>query len=82
MWKKEGLRLQSLQDPHQCGWVIREELEETKKGLERHSEEESKQSLEKWNSFFFRKLHASHTPLNELLDETGNMHSGKEELIG
>ncbi|XP_075684331.1 uncharacterized protein LOC142652566 [Rhinoderma darwinii] len=86
-------QLRPLQDLLQCGWDVRKELEEAKKGLKRHFEEESKRIVfrskvenlekgEKCNSFFFRKLHAGHTPLKELRDETGNMHSGKKEVMG
>ncbi|XP_056421526.1 uncharacterized protein LOC130361883 isoform X2 [Hyla sarda] len=82
-----------LQRELQCGWDVREELEETKKSLKRHFEEESKRIVfrskvenlekgEKCNSFFFRKLLAGHTPLTELRDETGHMRSGKEEVMG
>ncbi|KAM4012337.1 uncharacterized protein ACNLHF_005029, partial [Anomaloglossus baeobatrachus] len=72
--------LRSLQDLLRCGWDVREELEETKRSLKRHFEEESERIVfrskvenlekgEKCNSFFFRKLHAGHTPMNELRDE-------------
>lgn len=55
-------QLRSLQDLRHCGRDVREELEEAKKGLKRHVEEESKQILfcskvknlekgEKFNSF-------------------------------
>ncbi|XP_056407719.1 uncharacterized protein LOC130302811 [Hyla sarda] len=92
-FRKLQRELRSLQDLLQCGWDVREELEETKKSLKRHFEEESKRIVfrskvenlekgEKCNSFFFRKLHAGHTPLTELRDETGHMRSGKEEVMG
>ncbi|XP_056386077.1 uncharacterized protein LOC130282143 isoform X3 [Hyla sarda] len=55
--------LRKLQRELQCGWDVREELEETKKSLE-------------------RKLHAGHTPLTELQDETGHMRRGKEVVMG
>ncbi|XP_056374400.1 uncharacterized protein LOC130272584 [Hyla sarda] len=83
----------SCSDLLQCSWDVREELKETKKSLKRHFEEESKQIVfrskvenlekgDKCNSFFFRKLHAGHTPLTELRDETGHMRRGKEEVMG
>lgn len=85
-------KLRSLQDLLQCGWSVRDELEDTKKRLKSHFEEESKRIMfrskaeqlekgEKCNSFFFRKLHASHTPLSELRDEAGNITSGKEGVM-
>ncbi|KAM4012257.1 LOW QUALITY PROTEIN: uncharacterized protein ACNLHF_005119 [Anomaloglossus baeobatrachus] len=75
-----------------CGWDVREELEETKRSLKRHFEEESERIVfrskvenlekgEKCNSFFFRKLHAGHTPMNELRDESGSMRRGKENVM-
>ncbi|KAM4012599.1 LOW QUALITY PROTEIN: uncharacterized protein ACNLHF_004704, partial [Anomaloglossus baeobatrachus] len=84
--------LRSLQDLLRCGWDVREELEETKRSLKRHFEEESERIVfrskvenlekgEKCNSFFFRKLHAGHTPMNELRDESGNMRRGKENVM-
>ncbi|KAM4019389.1 LOW QUALITY PROTEIN: uncharacterized protein ACNLHF_000094 [Anomaloglossus baeobatrachus] len=84
--------LRSLQDLLRCGWDVREELEETKRSLKRHFEEESKRIVfrskvenlekgEKCNSFFFRKLHTGHTPLNELRDESGIMRRGKEDVM-
>ncbi|XP_056394624.1 uncharacterized protein LOC130290685 isoform X1 [Hyla sarda] len=92
-FRKLQRKLWSLQDLLQCGWDIKEELEETKKSLKRHFEEESKgivfrskvenlEKGEKCNAFFFRKLHACHTPLTELRDETGHMRRGKEEVVG
>ncbi|XP_056396248.1 uncharacterized protein LOC130291504 isoform X2 [Hyla sarda] len=86
-------KLMSLQDLLQCSWNVKEGLEETKKSLKRHFEEESKRIVfhskvedlekgEKCNSFFFRKLHAGHTPLTELRDETKHMRRGKEEVMG
>ncbi|XP_056394643.1 uncharacterized protein LOC130290685 isoform X3 [Hyla sarda] len=41
-FRKLQRKLWSLQDLLQCGWDIKEELEETKKSLKRHFEEESK----------------------------------------
>ncbi|KAM4018818.1 uncharacterized protein ACNLHF_001464 [Anomaloglossus baeobatrachus] len=84
--------LRSLQDLLRCGWDVREELEETKRSLKRHFEEESERIVfrskvenlekgEKCNSFFFRKLHAGHTPMNELRDESGSMRRGKENVM-
>ncbi|KAM4019398.1 uncharacterized protein ACNLHF_000103, partial [Anomaloglossus baeobatrachus] len=84
--------LRSLQDLLRCGWDVREELEETKRSLKRHFEEESERIVfrskvenlekgEKCNSFFFRKLHAGHTPMNELRDESGSIRRGKENVM-
>lgn len=92
--KKELRRLQrqvqSLQDLHHCGWDVRQDLEDTKKSLKGHFEEESRHIVfrakvenlekgEKCNSFFFRKLHSGHTPLSEFRDETETL--GKEAVI-
>ncbi|XP_056391991.1 uncharacterized protein LOC130284987 isoform X2 [Hyla sarda] len=41
-FRKLQRELRSRQDLLQCGWDVREELEETKKSLKRHFEEESK----------------------------------------
>ncbi|KAM8921337.1 uncharacterized protein RCH25_016054 [Pelodytes ibericus] len=84
-------KLQSLLDLQQCGWDVSEELDETKEGLKKHFEEESKQIMfrskvdnlekgEKCNSFFFRKLHSAHTPLTEMRDNQGITRHGKEEI--
>ncbi|XP_041429344.1 uncharacterized protein LOC121397172 [Xenopus laevis] len=92
-FKRLQRNLQSLQDLQRCGWEVRQDLEETKEGLKRHFEEESKRIIfrskvetlekgEKCNSFFFRKLHSGHTPLTELRNETGTLQSGKEGVMG
>ncbi|KAM4702896.1 LOW QUALITY PROTEIN: uncharacterized protein WCC33_011438 [Rhinophrynus dorsalis] len=85
-------KLHSLQDLQLCGWDVRKELDETKEGLKRHFEEESRRIIfrskvehlekgEKCNSYFFRKLHSAHTPLIELRDRDGRIQEGKEELF-
>ncbi|CAJ0966526.1 unnamed protein product [Ranitomeya imitator] len=85
-------QLRSLQDLLHCGWDVREELDEAKRGLKRHFEEESRRIIfrskvenmekgEKCNSFFFRKLHAGHMPLSELRDESGNIRRVKEDVM-
>lgn len=94
--KKELRRLQrqvqSLQDLHHCGWDVRQDLEDTKRSLKGHFEEESRHIVfrakvenlekgEKCNSFFFRKLHSGHTPLSELRDETGTLQKGKKAVM-
>ncbi|XP_056412853.1 uncharacterized protein LOC130355950 [Hyla sarda] len=92
-FRKLQRELRSLQDLLQCGWDVREELEETKKSLKSHFgtkddslgfllKVENLEKGEKCNSFFFRKLHAGHTPLTALRDETGYMRRGKEEVMG
>ncbi|KAM9330996.1 uncharacterized protein PAF06_019337 [Gastrophryne carolinensis] len=84
--------LQCLQDLHLKGWNVRKNLEETKKRLEGHFEEEARRIVfrskvehlekgEKCNSFFFRKLHSGHTPLSELRDETGAIRKGKKDVM-
>ncbi|KAM4705112.1 LOW QUALITY PROTEIN: uncharacterized protein WCC33_009972 [Rhinophrynus dorsalis] len=85
-------KLHSLQDLQLCGWDVRKELDETKEGLKRHFEEESRciifrskveylEKGEKCNSFFFRKLHSAHTPLIELRDRDGRIQEGKEGVM-
>ncbi|KAM9311811.1 uncharacterized protein PAF06_009673 [Gastrophryne carolinensis] len=84
--------LQCLQDLHLKGWNVKKNLEETKKRLEGHFEEEARRIVfrskvehlekgEKFNSFFFRKLHSGHTPLSELQDETGAIRKGKKDVM-
>ncbi|XP_073478657.1 uncharacterized protein [Aquarana catesbeiana] len=85
-------QLQSLQDLQHCGWDVRQDLEDTKRSLKGHFEEESRHIVfrakvenlekgEKCNSFFFRKLHSGHTPLSELRDETGTLQKGKKAVM-
>ncbi|KAM4705061.1 LOW QUALITY PROTEIN: uncharacterized protein WCC33_009907 [Rhinophrynus dorsalis] len=85
-------KLHSLQDLQLCGWDVRKELDETKEGLKRRFEEESRRIIfrskveylekgEKCNSFFFRKLHSAHTPRIELRDRDGRIQEGKEGVM-
>ncbi|KAM4807600.1 uncharacterized protein WCC33_003552 [Rhinophrynus dorsalis] len=85
-------KLHSLQDLQLCGWDVRKEVDETKEGLKRHFEEESRRIIfrskvehlekgEKCNSFFFRELHSAHTPLIELRDRDGRIQEGKEGVM-
>ncbi|KAM3940614.1 uncharacterized protein RB166_000563 [Leptodactylus fuscus] len=85
--------LNSLMDLDRCGWDVRDMLAEAKRDLKRHFEEEAQHVIfrskvetlekgEKCNSFFFRKLHAGHTPVTEMKDEDGNIRRGKQEVMG
>ncbi|KAM9316078.1 uncharacterized protein PAF06_007036 [Gastrophryne carolinensis] len=90
--KRLQQKLQCLQDLHLKGWNVKQNLDETKKCLEGHFEEEARRIVfrskveniekgEKCNSFFFRKLHSGHTPLTELRDETGTIRKGKNGVM-
>ncbi|KAJ1155674.1 hypothetical protein NDU88_008403 [Pleurodeles waltl] len=84
-------QLQELYDLQLQGWDVMNPLEAVKKELSEHFHDKSRriifrsnvenlEKVEKCNSFFFKKIHSSHTPLVQLRNREGTLCDTREDI--